>query len=111
MLFVIPGCRILRRDCFLSNGPESRAGILGSYSSSLPVPAPLPLAEVMWPQPLVAAAIPLSWRTWRRRLPWESVQGPWVASGSEFSEVPSTLALNSGPCWCLHCFGLTKSPS
>lgn len=106
-LFVIRGCKILRRDCFLSSGPGSPAGILGSCSFLLPVLAQLLLAEVTLPQHQVAMTVLLLWRM----SPWVSVPGQWGASRFGFSVAPSSLAPNPGLCSCPAHHGSIKSPS
>lgn len=106
-LFVIPGCTILRRGCFLSSGPGSPAGILESCSFWQPVLAQLLLAEVKLPQHRVAMTELLSWRT----PPWGLAPGQWGASRFGFSVAPSRLAPNPGLCLCLAHRGSIKSPS
>lgn len=106
-LFVIPGCTILRRGCFLSSGPGSPAGILGSCSFWQPVLAQLLLAEVTSPQHQVAMTELLSWRT----PPWGSAPGRWGASRFGFSVAPSRLAPNPGLCLRPVHRGSIKSPS
>lgn len=106
-LFVIPGCKILRRGCCLSSGPGSPAGILGSCSFLLPVLAQLLLAEVTLPQHQVAMTGRLSWRM----PPWGLAPGRWGASRFGFSVAPSRLAPNPGLCSCPARHGSTKSPS